>query len=88
MNVADCINTLRLFVDSVDFSEDHGSGWVAGMFLFYHENLSLTYERSYVGDAGMDLPLQWLIRNSTSDITEISNFNEHVRQPIRQRFAA
>ena len=55
----DVMDTLRLFIDCIDFSDPKGHGWDA-LFLIYHHNYSS------IGDGGASLELLlWLLQQSS-----------------------
>ena len=55
----DVMDTLRLFIDWIDFSDPRGDGWDA-LFLIYHHN----YSSIGVGGASLEL-LLWLLQQSS-----------------------
>ena len=68
INGADCIDTIRLFADSIDFSGGFSSGWEVLENLFTGR---LLYDKGvYIDNSESFSPLVWILRLSASDIRE------------------
>lgn len=69
INRSDCIDTIRLFSDSMDFSEDPTDGWISLMFLLARL-VDLVYNEVNIDKTEILSPFIWLIRLSAFDIKD------------------
>ena len=70
-DVADAIDTIRLFSDSLDFFDYRGSGWSTLVLLLWNLSVSLPDGVS-IDDINRDSLIPWMLRLPASDIKETS----------------
>ena len=66
VDMADCMDTIRLFADSMDFSHTSGTGWSTLVFLSYQ----LCKTCDYINNAEITSFLLWILYLSASDFKE------------------
>lgn len=66
---SDCIDTIRLFSDSIDFSEGSTNGWTT-LIMLLATLLSSLPDEVNIDSTEILSPLVWLLRLSASDIKE------------------
>ncbi|MCJ1268628.1 hypothetical protein MMC22_008516 [Lobaria immixta] len=69
IDVADAIDTIRLFSDSLDFFDHRGSGWSTLVLLLWNLSVSLPDGVS-IDDIKRDPLILWMLRLQASDIKE------------------